>query len=447
MQIELDDWQREVLQTEGNILLISGRRVGKSEVLSIDAAEFAANNEKKQVLVISHTERQAYWLFEKILEHLYKYYKGFVKRGKDKPTKSQVKLTNSSIIRCLPTGLSGSGIRGIPADRIYPDEMDYIPEEVWAAITPMLLTTGGVIRGGTTPNPNKERGYVYNSCYKNPKFKIFHVSTEEVVQNRKISESWTQEQRKAAIEHLENEKKTMTKLNYAVEYLGQWVDQMKRFFEEELIQKCCTLKRDKDNVQGKLYLGCDFARMGEDKSSFQILNKKENDKYIHIESITTEKTYTTETYDKIIQLNNYYNFRKIGLDAGSGSIGVGILDFLMRESKVSSKVVALNNRSRLTDVDGKKKLTLMKEDMYQNLKAMMEHGQIQLLADDDVIISLRSVSFDVEITPQERTLNKVFSHVNSDIVEGLIRAAWLAHEDKSLKLFATSSNHGQSRYF
>src|SRR3990167_3067238 len=118
---DLDPWQLEVLKTEGNLLLVSGRRTGKSEILSIDASEYAVNNPNKSVLVISHTERQAYWLFEKIVNYLtFNYPKGTILRGKDRPTKSQCKLKNKTIILCLPTGLTGSGIRGIPADRIYP---------------------------------------------------------------------------------------------------------------------------------------------------------------------------------------------------------------------------------------------------------------------------------------------------------------------------------------
>ena len=75
--------------------------------------------------------------------------------------------------------------------------------------------------------------------------------------------------------------------------------------------------------------------------------------------------------------------------------------------------------------------------MYQNLLAMMEQGRISLIDDDEVKLSLQSVQYDVEITAQQRTVNKVFSHVNSDIVEALIRAAWLANEEKGLNLWCS----------
>ena len=426
----LDKWQQEVLDTPGNLLLLSGRRVGKSEILSIDAAEYAANNPKQSILVISHSERQAYWLFEKILDHFYIYHKSMIAKGKHKPTKSQLKLTNGSIIRCLPTGTNGSSIRGIQANRIYPDECDYIEEAVWPALTPMLLTTGGVIRGGTTPNPTKEKGYVYKHMFLNPKFKTFNVSTEEVMRNRPISETWSEQQRREALEHLESEKKTMTKLQYAVEYLGQWVDNLKRFFDDGLITARSLAKREYI-PRGQVFLGVDVARLGEDKTSFQLIDKV-GDRFIHFYSETTSKKYTTETFDRILDLCRQYDVKKIGIDAGSGSLGVGILDFLMRETLTKNKTVALNNRARSLDAYGESKTKLFKEDMYQNLLAMMEQGVIDLLCDDEVRLSLQSVQFDVEITPGHKTVHKVFSHTNSDIVEALIRSAWLAREAKGL---------------
>ena len=52
-KIELDDWQQEVLETNGNIVLRSGRQVGKSTVISIKAGEYAVNNRNKNILVIA----------------------------------------------------------------------------------------------------------------------------------------------------------------------------------------------------------------------------------------------------------------------------------------------------------------------------------------------------------------------------------------------------------
>ena len=150
-KIHLDDWQKEVLETKGNMCICSPRQMGKSTVISQDAGEYALNNYDKSIMIIASVERQALLLFEKVLSYIYSTDKSKIKKGKDRPTKHELKLTNGSIIRCLPTGESGYGIRGFTIDRLYADEAAFIKEDVWAAVTPMLATTGGDIVLLSTP--------------------------------------------------------------------------------------------------------------------------------------------------------------------------------------------------------------------------------------------------------------------------------------------------------
>ena len=63
MQMELDKWQKEVLETKGNICLRSGRQVGKSFIIGIKAAKYALENKNKLIMVIAFTEKQANLLF------------------------------------------------------------------------------------------------------------------------------------------------------------------------------------------------------------------------------------------------------------------------------------------------------------------------------------------------------------------------------------------------
>ena len=135
--IKLDKWQEEILKTEGSILLCSGRQVGKSTIIARKASNYAEQS-KKSILIISATERQAEELFIKTLNYINPF---MLMKGKNKPTKHTIKLKNGSIIRCLPTGLAGIGIRGFTIDILIADEAAFIPEEVWLAVTPMLLTT------------------------------------------------------------------------------------------------------------------------------------------------------------------------------------------------------------------------------------------------------------------------------------------------------------------
>ena len=128
--LQLDEWQQEILNTEGNICLRSGRQVGKSTIIAVKVSEYATRNQKKLVMVISATERQAYLLFSKILGHLSDNYGKWIKKGRDRPTKSEIRLTNGTKILCLPTGLDGMGIRGYTVDLLIADEAAFIPEDV-----------------------------------------------------------------------------------------------------------------------------------------------------------------------------------------------------------------------------------------------------------------------------------------------------------------------------
>lgn len=423
LRINLDLWQKEILETKGkiNLALRAGRQVGKSTIISRLAGEYAIENKRSSIMIISATERQAYLLFSKVLLYIDSKYRLFIKTGKDRPTKTEIKLKNGSIIRCLPTGMDGLGIRGYTIDLLIADEAAFIPDSVWPAVIPMLATTGGKIILLSTPFGN--RGYFYD-CFSDDSFRKYHINAEDIAEQR------DEPQKTFMKDHQEKQKKAMTKLQYAQEYLGEFVSDFQRVFSDEIIKKCCILdKTSTANTPGEFYLGVDVARMGADYSSFQILEKK-NELIKHRDSILTKKKYTTDTFDKIIELNKEYKFKEIGLDAGSGSLGVGILDFLLREPEIKRKVRAMSNLSRQLDHRGEKKKSLFKEDMYLNLVALMEKSKILLLNDDDVIASLRAIQYEYNLDPGAKSSVKIFAskHGFTDLVEGLIRAAWLANQ-------------------
>jgi len=155
----LDKWQKDFLKTEGDKILCCGRQVGKSVIAARDAAEYALTHPNKQILMIAPTERQAYELFDKTLSYISQQAHYKIRQGRFRPTKHKIHLKNKSVIHCLPTGLSGVGIRGRTINRLYVDEASRVPEEVWTAITPMLLTTGGDIILLSTPFGRQ--GYFY----------------------------------------------------------------------------------------------------------------------------------------------------------------------------------------------------------------------------------------------------------------------------------------------
>ena len=413
-----DDWQKKVLNTKGNLCICAGRQVGKSTIISKDAGDYAMRNRGKEVMIIASVERQALLLFEKVLSYIYMKDKRLIKGGKDRPTKHELKLTNGCIIRCLPTGDSGYGIRGHTIDRLYADEAHFIKEAVWDAVTPMLITTGGDIVLLSTPFGTE--GYFYR-CYHDKGFTSIHVNTEEVAKGREDP------QRENMLAFLKAEKERMSRLSYQQEYLGMFTGGIKRFFSDELIDLICTVENH--IPVGKKFQGIDVARMGGDEVVLTSLDLHKK-RLTQFDMEIPEQQTLTDTTRLIIHKDKKINHKKIYIDATG--MGWGVFDPLSEDKQTRRKVVAIENSKKTMDKErGKKTATrrpTMKEDLYYNLLNLMETDKIKLFKDPRVKQSLRSIQCDIG-----DGMLKIYGNY-SHIVEALIRAAWCI-KDKTLNIY------------
>ena len=415
----LDEWQKKVLETKGNIVLRSGRQVGKSAVISIKVGDYALKNSGKNVMVIAKTERQARLLFTKIKNYINNKNRMMIKMGIERPTNQRMQLKNETTIYCLPAGDNGWGIMGYTIDLLVADEAAFIPEEVWNSVIPTLTVTKGNIILLSTPF--QREGYYYD-CFDDPTFTTFHQSSEDSPRKDDA--------------FLSQQKKRFTRAQYAQMYLGEFLEGTNRFFPEDLILATCTLP-DPSSMEGlhhtvtnrgDYFLGVDIARMGEDDSTFEGLSGKNSKNIFQVSHEITEKTKLTDTARKIIKLNKKWKYNKIGID--SGGLGAGVLDILLEENSTKYKVIGLNNAKKAINSDGKEK-KLLKEEMYVDLKVAMENGFIKLFNNDEIKTSLRSI-----VAEQTEKGLKIWG-IESHIVEGLIRANELI-KTKGLKLFCHS---------
>jgi len=408
--LELDAWQKEVLSTEGNIVIRSGRQVGKSTVISIKAAEYAISHKDKTILVIASVERQARLLFDKTLNYLYENHKVYLKKGKERPTQHIIKLNNGSTIYCLPTGLSGYGIRGYTVDLLIADEAAFIEEAVWTAVTPMLAVTKGQIILLSTPHG--KNGYFYR-CFKDPTFKSFHISAEDSPRKDPV--------------FLAHERERMTHAQYAQEYLGEFLDELRQFFPTDLINSVMTLNSSEVGTPTSPldnFLGVDVARLGNDETVMVTLKRDGKLKMINLS--ITKYTYLTETVKRIKDLDQIYDYRKIYID--TGGMGVGVFDPLLNDEQTKRKVVSIDNSSKAVSSDNSVKRKLLKEDLYNNLLNLMENHNIELFDNPEIFLSLKSIQYEYE----DGKL-KIFGDY-SHITEALVRAAWCV-KDKGLNIW------------
>jgi len=412
--LTLDKWQIDYISEEKNCFLLCGRQVGKTAAASIKFGERAFNKPNQTILMIALTEKQSYSLFFKTLMYLQAKHPESIRKGLKKPTKHEIHLKNGSLIMCYAAGETGLGLKGYTCTSLVIDEAAAMNREVFISCLPMLSVTGGSLDIISTPR-GKE-GYFYE-CSQNPDFIHFYVSAEDCPRHNKA--------------FLNAEKKRMSHLEYAQEYLAVFLDQLKRLISDELINKCCILKKPERIIRGKPYfLGVDIARMGSDDTVFSVIEKINSDNFAQVENMITKKILISTTTEKILELEKIWNFRRIGID--DAGVGAGCMDFLLL-SDVKRKVIALNNATRPLDRDKLHKKRLLKEDMYMNFVMLLEQGKLKLLDDDEVRASLASIQYEYVMKEGQKTQFRIFGNY-SHVCESLIRAAWLT-KDKHLNLY------------
>ena len=409
LQIKLDPWQKKYINTVGNVAVRAGRQSGKSFAQSLRVAIFALLNRKTQTLIIGAVDRQSVELFEKVKSHIMNLAKHMIK---GRPTLHKIELSNGSKIIALPAGRTGYGLRNYTIHKLVADEAHYIPEEVWTAVRPMLATTGGTMDILSTPRGNE--GFFYEAFKKDSDFTTYHTKSEDCPRIHK--------------DFLDGERKRMTKLQFMQEYEAEFLDSLQQFFTKDLIDSCIA----KDNVlvpkEGEHYLGVDVARYGGDENAFIIAKMVNKENLLVGEIQTTEKVSIMDTVRRIIELHKEWRFRKIFID--TGGVGGGAFDYLIEKPELKRRVVSIDNASKPLEADKSRGRKILKEDLYNNLKRMMEMGEIKLPDDDRLIRSLLSIQIEFNPETQRYRIYGRYSH----ITEGLIRAAWSV-KTKGLRIY------------
>jgi len=424
--MEYDDWQKEILAAKGDLLANTGRQVGKTMTFSHKIANYLIDNPKHQVIVVSLTEDQAQLIIIMILDYLQKNYKNIIQKGKNKPTKSRVWIKNGAHVISRPVGNTGDAVRGFTGNVLYIDEASGMPELMWKASMPTLMTTAGQIWMSSTPRGkfigNSTQKNFFFKCWENleNKWKVFNITSRKVIEERKIVDEWTQEKRDKALKFLKNQESILSEMEYAQEYEAQFLDDMRQWFDDDLIISCQTEDRPERIVKDKIYfLGVDVARMGEDESTFEIFELRKDHLY-QIESQITKKTTLPQTFNHIKQLNTLYDFSKIFID--SEGIGVGVFDWLMYDDDTKFVTEAIDNSKQIMSKDGKTR-KLQKTLKYSHFKMMMETGKMHLLKDSNIFQSFKSVQFDYTNDNLGVRHLKIFGNY-THIAEGSTNAGW-----------------------
>jgi hypothetical protein len=433
MTLLLDDWQREFIECKTDKILVAGRQTGKSEAQAYDAAQFAVDNEGTTTLIISKTERQSQEMIIKVLQFLQEYHPKTIGKGTHKPLKSVIWIRKDggkwSRVMCQPIGLAAEGIRGYTIHKLVVDEAQLPSQDTYDAVLPMLMTTGGKISLSGTPQG--KRGFFWEAFQnKTGLWKVFHVNSEEVVNKRPITESWPEWKKIAALEFQAKMRSIMSDKRYRQEFMAEFIEDLDQVFSDKWIDEVCVLKRPEHvNEQSNYFIGVDVGR-SIDPSTFEVIQLKDNDHLLQVENIARRELSIVQTSEMILELNKKYNFNKAGIDGGG--MGAGVVDILLTEKGIKSKVIDLNNAKRNVEwADKPDHVKLLKEDMYRYMQVLGERGKLKLLDDGDIKLSLRSCQIEyVEGSKEVRIYGN-----DTHITEGLIRAVWCT-KIRALRIYA-----------
>lgn len=197
LEIAPDDWQRDLLRsTSDRLLLNCSRQSGKSTMAAVISLHRALYQPGSLVLILAPSERQAKELFSKVAG-LYRHL------GHDIPTESRrklgVELSNGSRIEALPgTEKTIRGFSGVSL--LVLDEASRVADELYHAVRPMLAVSGGSLMMLSTPfgkrgvffeEWGKELGW---ERYEIPASKVPRISPEFLEDERKSLPAWVYRQ-------------------------------------------------------------------------------------------------------------------------------------------------------------------------------------------------------------------------------------------------------------
>lgn len=357
------------------IAVRSGRQVGKTVMGSVKALYRAFMNPHEQILILAPSQRQSNIFFWNIKEMVGE--NPFISDCVRRNTASQIYFDNGSEIHCLPASSKrvSERIRGFSPTLIIFDEAAYIPDEVLTAVEPSLAATDGDVILMSTPYG--KRGFFWHAFRPGSGYSVHHVKSEDCPNITK--------------EFLEDKRKRITKNDYIQEYCGEFTEEGDTFFTRELILKCVQDLADIDRpVTNEVYhLGVDCARFGEDETVYTIVQKGEIINVVKI--IATSKKPSTDIIGRIKELHKLWNFECIHID--STSMGGTVYDILLQEGYpiFPAKFSSIK----------------FKEQLFRNLKTLMEHDRIILPNNEKLInqmgnLVMRFTSQGMSLQPPER---------------------------------------------
>lgn len=214
--LTLDDWQRDGLSTDMDLLMLVTRQGGKGMVASLLALEAMISRPGSTTVIIAPAERQSKRLLRRIRRHYHLIPDRVPVLLESSVT---IELRNGAEVMALPG--SEETIRGIEAvDLLIVDEAALVDDDLMASVTPMLITTNG--RTAAFSTARGKRGWFWKEYTgDSPDWYRARVTAPDIP--------------RISPDRLAKERSRIGEFMYRQEYLCEFLDNEDQLFGSDLV--------------------------------------------------------------------------------------------------------------------------------------------------------------------------------------------------------------------
>lgn len=411
-------WAKEVLKWEARdyqipllrastygkrIVIRAGRRLGKSECLSIICLWHAFTQINKRIgsdqydiLIVCPHESQVRQLFDRMNEHINR--SEILQASIARNVKMCIEFKNGSKIAGMTAATrSNTGamsIRGQRADVLILDEADYLHEDDITNIINLRNEDPGRIKIIAASTPSGRRSYFWRWCSGAPDngWLEFHIPST-------VNKDLLQIDPETGMTYLDEIKADLTEISYLHEVLAEFGEEEQGVFQKRFIDAAVELGK-KLNVRytdhpferkpGLRVLAVDWDKYGASTNMLAVEYDATRDlivPFLRVEIPRTEWTYNTGV-QKIIELNSLFDFDSIMVDAGAGEKQIEDLHLYglqHPETGLADKVKRVNFAEKVQVIDPftkKPDKKPIKPFMVECATLALEHGRVALNPED-----------------------------------------------------------------
>ena len=386
------EFQKEIIQcTSSRKVLRIQRRAGKSHAMQMYMLWFQFSKQNMDVRVIAPREVHVRELFDKmnsLIRDSDILSQSVIKNGPRtgimyKKNPMEFMLTNGSTIRGITTGDDeGTSARSQSADLMVLDEMDFISEDQFAAIYPIIATSEHtqLIQSST---PSGARSYFYQWC-NDPVYKELHKRYQDIeIYNPDTDQEFM---------------RNMSKEQYEREVLALFTIEEAGVFPHEHIDKQLEdYPFDQMPPPPGIYtFGVDWNESLQGVHIQIVRYEQFHNKYRVSNVVVVPSSEFTQIVqvNKIIELYEYYQPKKIVMDEGFGLTQIQALKHWGVETGNDDFLNQLETMPFGGTIDvfdqiiGSYQKVAQKQFLVQNQKRFIENGRLILPRSEDTKIGL-----------------------------------------------------------